>query len=184
MQTRQQPRAVFLVGFMGAGKSSVGQALAARLGWRFVDLDRQIEESAGASVAEIFAQRGESAFRIAETAALNRLLKEVENGDPVVAALGGGAVVQPPNRTVLQDAAMVFLDAPVEILLERCRSQIGARPLFRDEAGFRELYAQRRPEYLRARCRVDSGGKAVETVAAEIAALLGFDVNPRRSLVE
>src|SRR4051794_16672137 len=82
---------IYLVGFMGSGKSTVGRALAEELGWRFVDLDQEIEQSQGMSVSEIFEQRGEPAFREIETAALRQQVKAIECGRPHVVALGGGA---------------------------------------------------------------------------------------------
>jgi len=163
-------RAVFLVGFMGAGKTSVGQALAAALGWRFVDLDDRVQAREGRSVAEIFRDSGEAAFRMAETAALRELLDELDHARPTVAALGGGAFVQDENAWLLAEAGdpMVFLDAPYEVLHQRCRSQDAARPLFQDESRFRALYETRRPHYLRAPVRIDTTHHTVTQVAADI----------------
>ncbi len=163
-------RAVFLVGFMGAGKTSVGRELAARLGWRFVDLDDRVEEREKKSVAEIFRDSGETAFRKAETLALRALLEELDHERPTVAALGGGAFVQDENAWLLAEAGdpMVFLDAPYEVLHQRCSPQGSARPLFLDEARFRELYETRRPHYLRAQLRVDTTHHSVAQVATEI----------------
>ncbi len=163
-------RAVFLVGFMGAGKTSVGRELAARLGWRFVDLDDRVEAREKKSVAEIFRDSGEAAFRKAETLALRELLEELDHERPTVAALGGGAFVQDENVWLLAEAGdpMVFLDAPYEVLHQRCSPQGAARPLFLDEARFRELYETRRPHYLRAQMRVDTTNHNVAQVATEI----------------
>ncbi len=171
-----QPRAVFLVGFMGAGKTSVGRALAALLGWRFVDLDDRIVQREGRSVPEIFERSGEAAFRRAETDALRQLLLEFTAGEPAVVALGGGAFVQPENAPLIQGSEypVVFLDAPADVLLERCLPQGGERPLLRDPASFRDLYEQRRPHYLRATWRVDTADKPVESVATEIVSALGL----------
>ncbi len=163
-------RAVFLVGFMGAGKTSVGQELAARLGWRFVDLDDRVEARERKSVAEIFRDLGEAAFRKAETLALRELLDELDHERPTVAALGGGAFVQDENAWLLAEAGdpMVFLDAPYEVLHQRCSPQGASRPLFLDEARFRELYETRRPHYLRAQLRVETTHQTVPQVATEI----------------
>src|SRR2546423_14156771 len=84
-------RAVILVGFMGAGKTSVGRALGDRLGWRFQDLDDRVRAREGRTVAEIFRESGETEFRRVEHAALRELLAETEVGTPMVLALGGGA---------------------------------------------------------------------------------------------
>jgi shikimate kinase len=163
-------RAVFLVGFMGAGKTSVGRELAERLGWRFVDLDDRVEARERRSVAEIFRDSGEAAFRKAETLALRELLDQLDHERPTVAALGGGAFVQDENAWLLAEAGdpMVFLDAPYEVLHQRCGPQGSSRPLFLDEARFRELYETRRPHYLRAQLRVDTTQQTISQVATEI----------------
>lgn len=163
-------RAVFLVGFMGAGKTSVGQALAGRLGWRFLDLDDRVVAREKRSVADIFRDSGEAAFRKAETAALRELLDELDHERPTVAALGGGAFVQDENAWLLAEAGdpMVFLDAPYELLRQRCEALGSARPLYEDESRFRALYETRRPHYLRANLRVDTSRKTVVQVAEEI----------------
>ena len=163
-------RAVFLVGFMGAGKTSVGQALAARLGWRFVDLDDRVTAKEKRSIAEILRDSGEAAFRKAETAALRELLDELDHERPTVAALGGGAFVQDENAWLLAEDGdpMVFLDAPYEILHQRCEAMGPARPLYEDESRFRALYETRRPHYLRANSRIDTTDKTITQVADEI----------------
>lgn len=160
---------------MGAGKTSVGRALSQRLGWRFEDLDDWIEAQEGRSIEEIFRDSGESAFRRAETAALRSLLAKPESA-PRVIALGGGAIVQTENARLLQEAgaAIVFLDAPVEELFRRCKQEGRKRPLQRGLEQFCELYDQRRPFYMTALRCIDTGGKAVETVAAEVACSLGL----------
>jgi len=176
MPENSQPRAVFLLGFMGAGKTSVGQALARRLGWRFVDLDQRIEMRAGRSVAEVFAQSGEPAFRAMETAALRELLAELSPASPTVMALGGGAPLDPENAAMLvtSGAPQVFLDAPFDELRRRCSQTAGSRPLFRQEQAARQLYESRRPHYLKAQHRVDTASRSVEQAAAEIARLLSL----------
>ncbi len=170
-----QPRAIFLVGFMGAGKTSVGRVLAALLGWRFVDLDDRIVQRESRSIPDIFEHSGEAAFRKAETAALRELLSELTSQQAVI-ALGGGAFVQPENLPLLEACGdpVVFLDAAAERLLERCLPQGSDRPLLRDLDSFRGLYEQRRPYYLRAGWRVDTSGKPVEAVATEIMSALGL----------
>src|SRR5271169_2079149 len=107
-------RAVFLVGFMGSGKNTVGQELARRLSWDFVDLDARIEAREGQTIPEIFRVHGEPAFRSAETNALRDLARSLAR-DSVV-ALGGGAFVQETNRELLRAWRSVFLDAPVSEL--------------------------------------------------------------------
>jgi shikimate kinase len=164
-----QNRVVFLVGFMGAGKTSVGRILAAQLGWEFVDLDELIEQREGRAVAEIFRDSGEPAFRDAETSALSDLLADLA-GSPKIVALGGGAFVQPRNAQLLTASGVpvVFLDASVEELRRRCEPAAGTRPLFQDEAQFRRLYESRREAYLNADVRVETAGRSLDAVAEEV----------------
>ncbi|HMF89249.1 MAG TPA: shikimate kinase [Candidatus Angelobacter sp.] len=166
-------RRVFLIGFMGAGKTSVGKVLAQRLGWTFQDLDDAIERRAGQSVAAIFASQGETGFRRIESAALRELLAEKSGaGLGMIVALGGGAFVQPENRSALDHAGAVtvLLEAPLEELRRRCaRDDAGdTRPLARDAQKFAELLEQRQSDYQRAQFRVDTMGKSVEQVASEM----------------
>jgi shikimate kinase len=174
--TKRGPvKAVFLVGFMGAGKTSVGSALAGVLGWRFVDLDARIVERTGRSVAEIFEQDGESSFRKMENDELQRLLAELDAVN-TVASLGGGAWMQAANVAALQDADLpvLFLDAPVEELWQRCLPEQGTRPLLQSQDAFRRLYETRRAAYQEATLRVDTQGRTVEEVARHITLLLGL----------
>ena len=170
-----RPKVVFLVGFMGAGKTSVGRALGRLLNWKFEDLDDRIEAREGRSIERIFADSGEAGFRRAESAALSELLRE-RDWFPRVVALGGGAFVQAQNAAMIQaaDVPTVFLDAPVEELYRRCEQEQRERPLRRDVKQFRELYEQRRQSYLAAGLRVDTYGKEVDAVAAEVACSLGL----------
>ncbi|HZS28498.1 MAG TPA: shikimate kinase [Candidatus Angelobacter sp.] len=167
-------RCVALIGFMGAGKTTVGRALARRLHWKFRDLDAAIERHARQRVAEIFAKRGETWFRRVETLALQDLLQDHGSLSDLVLALGGGAFIQPQNRRLLKEAGAVtvLLEAPLEELRRRCQKESKVRPLAQQEAGFAELFAARRAEYERARFRVQTLGKPVEQVAAEVAQLL------------
>jgi shikimate kinase len=168
-------RAVVLVGFMGAGKSSVGAALGRRLGWPFEDLDERIQARERRSIEQIFRQSGEAAFRQMEHAALRSLVGELGASAKVV-ALGGGAFAQTNNAALLQEAgwSTVFLDAPVEELFRRCQQQPLERPLRGDAEEFHRLYEDRRPCYLKAGLRIETAGKDVEEVAAEAITRLGF----------
>jgi shikimate kinase len=169
--------AIVLVGFMGAGKTSVGRELGQRLGWPFVDLDDRVEAREKRTIAEIFGSSGEAEFRRAEHDALEELLKEVETS-PRVLAVGGGAFAQPENTSLL-DASMattVFLDASADELWKRCGDDPTERPLRRDEKVFRRLYESRRPRYLGAQFHVDTAGKEVSQIAQEIARSLGLKV--------
>jgi shikimate kinase len=166
---------VVLIGFMGAGKSSVGQALSRQLGWQFQDLDERITAGSGRTIERIFRESGEAGFRRIETAALRKLLSEGKNS-PQIVALGGGAFVQVENARLLERAGVltVFLDAPVEELWRRCQQQPLERPLRQDPQQFRQLYEERRPHYLKARWCIDTGGKSIETIATEVASQLGL----------
>jgi len=166
--------AVFLVGFMGAGKTSVGEALAGQLGWRFIDLDQRIEARAGKRIADIFRDSGESEFRRAEKHELQRVIAELDGGGGAVVALGGGAFVQPETAALLAASAAccVFLDAPVEELWQRAQATQGERPLAVSENHFRQLYAARRPRYMEAEYCVQTLGRTVAEVVADIAARL------------
>jgi shikimate kinase len=172
--------AVILVGFMGAGKSSVGRVLAEHLGWTFEDLDDRIERREKQRVAEIFRNTGEAGFRHAEHEALKELLQELRNGSEKVVALGGGAFVQESNIRLIEAANLptIFLDAGVEELWGRCQRQSEKeemeRPLLGGVEGFRKLYEKRRPHYLRASLRQETGGKAVAEIAAGLIKALGL----------
>jgi len=170
-----RPVTIFLVGFMGAGKTSVGRRLSHRLGWAFEDLDDRIQTRTGRSIAEIFRESGEAEFRRVEHAALRELIAEVSSS-PRIVALGGGAFAQTENAAVLEKsgAPVVFLDGPADELFRRCEQEHTERPLRHDARRFRELYEQRRAFYLKAAWRVDTGGKDLDTVAAEVACSLGF----------
>ncbi len=161
---------VALTGFMAAGKSTVGRALADLLGWRFVDLDCEIESCAGLRIHEIFARHGEAHFRQLEAEALRRSLRD--SSVATVIALGGGTFIDPRNAESLrrQGARIVFLEMPVGKLLQRCRAAGEAtRPLASDAAAFCALYAQRLPQYRQAELVINTEGKAAGEVAREIA---------------
>jgi shikimate kinase len=169
-------RAVFLVGFMGAGKSSVGRALSHQLGWRFEDLDERIQAREGRTIEQIFRQSGEAEFRRAEHAALRELLADL-GSPPRVVALGGGTFVQTGNAELLlaeTGVQVIFLDAPVDELFRRCQQEQLERPLRRDLDEFRQLYETRRPYYMKAALRIETSGKDVEAVAKEVACSLGL----------
>jgi len=173
--------AVFLVGFMGAGKSSVGRALGRRLNWLFEDLDDRIEQREGRRVAEIFRDSGEPAFRRAEHLALEQALEQLQGGVPRIIALGGGAFIQPSIAELLETSGVptVFLDASVEELWQRCCHQAAEssteRPLLKDLDQFRRLYDSRRQSYLKASLKIQTGNRSVDAIAAEIAEKLGLE---------
>jgi shikimate kinase len=153
---------ICLAGFMGSGKSTVGMRLAQQLGWRFVDLDERIEQAAGITIPQFFEKHGEPAFRQFEADQLRAALgRAAEFLEATVLALGGGTYAQPGAPEFLRNTGVpvIWLDTPIEILLARCSTMTG-RPLFRDEASFRALYAQRIASYQLADFRVDGSGDA------------------------
>jgi len=152
---------------MGSGKTTIGTLLARQLAWRFVDLDDRIEASAGLPIPQIFERLGEPAFRLIEADQLRAALgRATEMKESTVLALGGGTYAQPgcPDFLRAASASVLWLDSPVEVLLARCMTMTG-RPLFRDEASFRALHAQRLPSYQLADYRVDSSGDPSRVVA-------------------
>jgi shikimate kinase len=175
---------IVLVGFMGAGKTTVGKLLAQKLDWTFVDLDDEIVNSHGRTIAQIFEQSGEPGFRAIERSTLQSLITSLDAPEHdrgwswrgkggIVLGVGGGAFVQPQNAALLREHGFtsVFLDASVDELRLRCADAGASRPLYRDENLFRQLYEARRGGYMAADLRVDTGGKTPEQVVDE---LLGF----------
>jgi shikimate kinase len=168
-RNKRQVSAVALVGFMGAGKTTVGEAMAARLGWSFTDLDRLIERKDGRTIEQIFQLSGEPAFRRIEQAALTEAIEGVKAG-PSVLALGGGAFTDQDNYRLLAsaDVAIVFLDAPVEELFRRCEQPGVVRPLRRNLDQFRELYKRRRPSYGNSTLKIPTSGKDIPFIVEQI----------------
>lgn len=157
---------VALTGFMGCGKSTVARLLAKQIGWIHSDLDKRIVDRIGLTIPEVFSRHGETAFRDMEHEELKRILGEaLEFSRPTIVSLGGGTIVQDRNIEILRQAGcpIVWLYCNVEELLRRC-SHITNRPLFRDEASFRELYAQRLPFYEEADYRVESSVEPLRVV--------------------
>jgi shikimate kinase len=162
---------IYLVGFMGTGKSSVGLRLAERLGWAFCDLDFEIERVTGETVSDIFRDRGETRFRRLESDELRR----VSASPGTVVALGGGAFCSEENRCVTAETGTsVWLDAPLDLIMARCAGD-SSRPLFGDREAMSALLESRRSAYELADLRVEIEGMTVEEIAEQILALLHHD---------
>lgn len=159
---------IYITGFMGSGKTTVGRLVADKLGWDFVDLDRDIEEREQDTVANIFARRGETEFRRIETEAIQRWLRKIECGRPTVIALGGGAFVQPRNYEILgNNGISVWLDCSLDVVEARI-AETESRPLARDKEAFRKLYDERKVLYGRADFRVNGDLDSTEAAGAII----------------
>ena len=155
---------VYLVGMPGSGKSVVGKELAGRFGVPFIDLDVEIEREAGASVNEIFEERGEAAFRALEAAALVK----AGTHDPAVVACGGGVVLEPANRIALRNTGIVvFLQVPLAVLQARVRPAAD-RPLVRRQGDLERLLQDREPLYREFAAHVVDGSGTPDEVAAAI----------------
>lgn len=164
---------VALVGFMGAGKSSIGQRLAPMLKRPFVDLDAMIESDAACSIPEIFSREGEGGFRRRERDALRKALSQI----PSVLAAGGGTVVDPANRSFLRGSAtVIWLDPEFALLRTRLQREQGhSRPLVQKlgPAGLARLYTERRFSYAAAaHLRVNVGQSSPLSLARTLSALL------------
>jgi shikimate kinase len=160
---------VYLVGFMGAGKTTVARALAKRLHWQVEDIDERVEKRERRTIATIFRQEGEPYFRAVEQQELIALL-------PVrgtVVATGGGTIVDPVTRELmLRDGAVIWLDTPLATILERVPLD-GRRPLAADRIEMETLYNQRLMAYSQAHLRLDAGKGSVEEVVDQIVDWLG-----------
>ena len=156
---------VYLVGFMGAGKSSIARALARRLDWRAVDVDEMIEQREHQPVASIFAKHGEAYFRTVE----RQVLMDQIPTRHLVVATGGGTFVDPQNRAVIiRDGLSVWLDVPIDRLIARVPAD-GRRPLAADRTEFERLYIARRAAYEQATYRVDAGQSRIPAIVEELA---------------
>ena len=162
---------IFLLGFMGCGKTTVGRILAEQLGWAFVDLDDEIEAAEKMSISEIFRLRGEPLFRMIEREALVARVRLIQRGSPHVIALGGGAYADTSSQDFLRDNGVsVWLDCPLEIV-ERRVAQATHRPLAHDLEAFRKLYGERVDSYSRADYRVQIVNDDPAAAVAEIRGL-------------
>ncbi|MEM9904270.1 MAG: shikimate kinase [Cyanobacteria bacterium P01_D01_bin.44] len=176
---------VYLVGMMGAGKSTVGKRLAEQLGYRFLDTDTVIEQTAGHPISQIFAEQGETVFRDLETQVLN----QVSTYPRLVVATGGGMVIKPINWSYLQYGAVVWLDVPVVQLVTRLTGD-ASRPLLQTaeqtteqtadlQTKLEDLLAQRHGRYAQADIRIAyEAGEGPDAIATRIITALKQIVKP------
>jgi shikimate kinase len=161
------PRRIVLTGFMGSGKSTVGPLVAARLGWKFVDVDDVIEAEAGCKIAELFARHGEGPFREREHATIARLAAD----DRLVLALGGGAIERAETRELLLSSPgtlLVHLEVELATTLQRCSGTETTRPILADQANLASRYARRLPLYRTAHVSISVDALTPEQAAAAI----------------
>jgi len=155
-------RRLVLTGFMGAGKSTIGRLLAARLNWSFLDLDAHLEARTGATIPQLFERHGEAHFRRLESTALASALGQ----NNTVLALGGGTPEELTNRLLLEQTPAtftIFLDAPFPTLFDRCMLQNIARPVLADPTTAQLRFQKRHPLYRRlANLTIDTADQTPE----------------------
>jgi shikimate kinase len=168
LKLKQTP-GLYLVGFMGSGKTTIGRLLADRLGWGFADIDEDIEASHQCSISHIFDTLGEEAFRRMEKEALQVRVRAVARGIPMVMALGSGAPAQPENIELIENHGVtIWLSCPFDTVVRRVVQDNPNRPLARDMKTFEELFYARQQVYGRADFRLDSESDDPETVVEAI----------------
>ncbi len=164
-------RTIAMVGMMGAGKSSIGRRLAARLGLPFVDADTEIEKAANATITEIFEQHGEEYFRDGERRVIQRLL----DGAPKILATGGGAFIQPETRAAIQAGAIsIWLKADRDLILSRVKRRSNRPLLNTGDLGpvVDRLISERYPIYAESNIHIQSRDVAHDVVIEDIFAAL------------
>ena len=162
---------IYLVGFMGSGKTTVGRMYAEEIGWRFADLDDDIEAQQRCSISDLFERLGEEEFRRIESDAIWRRIQLIRRGMPTVLALGGGAFTRENNIEMLsENGVTVWLDTDFEVVRNRVAVS-SHRPLARDPERFAALYELRRTFYERAEYRVHVPADDSRKAMAELLAL-------------
>ena len=159
---------IYLVGFMGCGKTTVGRLVAEEIGWRFADLDEDIEREQHATIPQLFSTIGEEAFRQIEHQALVRRVRRVQSGHPTVLALGGGTFTRDDNIELANDNGVsIWIDATIDLVRLRVASS-AHRPLAKDPERFEALYHARRHAYSRADYRIVVAENNSKDVAAQV----------------
>lgn len=174
---RRPPGRIYLVGFMGSGKTAIGRRVAERLGVPFVDLDAEIERTSGVTVRALFEASGEAAFRERETL----FLRGTESLPAAIIATGGGCYAREENRrTIERLGTAVFLNVPFPLILSRLAGKTD-RPLFESPGQASLLFAEREPFYKMGSIRVGLEGQSIEEAADRVLSALfdrGGGANP------
>jgi len=157
---------IFLTGFMGSGKSTVGEVLAAKLARPFIDLDKRIEALTERTIEDLINHEGEDRFREIES----KTLQEVVHAAAAIIALGGGAITRPDNRELIAAVGIsVWLDAPFELCWRRIQSDTNLRPLAPSEEEARARYERRVPLYQQSTIRIEvNESQSADDIAEEI----------------
>jgi len=169
---------LFVVGFMGSGKTTIGQSLAKHLNRRFVDMDEELAKDFGTPISEVFARLGEGAFRQRETALLSKLSKR----DRLVVAAGGGAAVSAENRLLMRSRGkIIHLAASLEVCMSRLDGDAQAiRPLWQDRESLKNLFESRQEAYSDSHLSIQiDGDRSPDQITAEIVA----ELYPRHQFV-
>jgi shikimate kinase len=161
-------RRIYLIGFMGAGKTTVGRLLARSLGWTFIDLDHEIESTEKRAIADIFRQNGEPYFRAIE----RKCLQNVTSMERTVIALGGGTFIDPENRALLEKTGRtVWLKVSFAKVAHRVKID-GTRPKFGDPEQVRRLYEIREPSYALAHVHISTDEGTPDVIVTELMRVL------------
>jgi shikimate kinase len=162
---------LYLVGFMGSGKSTVGRVLAEELGWSFSDIDQEIEKQEGRTIAEIFTTSGEPVFRSIEAEAVRRRVVEIEAGHPCVVALGGGAMLLQQTRdAIINSGVTVWLQCSLDRIRQRVLRDV-TRPLAASEETLQRLFEVRLPIYQKSDFSIDADCDDPSQVVSRILSL-------------
>jgi shikimate kinase len=171
---------IFLIGMMGAGKSTVGKLLAQQLGYNFIDTDPLIEQCAGKSIPEIFADDGEDKFRDLE----QKVLSQVSAHTRLVVATGGGIVMRSLNWSHLHDGIVVWIDVPVDVLYDRLKTASEKRPLLQTDDPLQtlnDIYSQRRDRYAQADISIMvNADETSEAVSNRLLNMIQTRITPNR----
>ncbi|MEE2790919.1 MAG: shikimate kinase [Acidobacteriota bacterium] len=160
---------IYLVGFMGAGKTTLATALSTRLGWQTQDIDKLVEIQEGMPVADIFSERGEPYFRAVE----HTILSEIVSIRQAVVATGGGTYANPANRLIIdRDGVSIWLDVSLKRVTERLPDD-GLRPLANDRSKMERLFHARQAAYRHAQIRVDAEHASAAELSDQIVEWLG-----------